>query len=81
MAGSKCPQCGKLTFFGTSYEKRCKCGYQMKVPPNGGKGGKGNKCSNCGAHTVFNAKCTQCGAKYSLSKKLGGFFSKLLKNK
>ena len=66
MAGKECPKCGELTFFPTGTGRQCsKCGYEMKVPPNEGKGGKGRCCSNCGEYKVFNGKCTGCGATYS----------------
>lgn len=63
MAGSKCPKCGKLTFFTTSTGKKCtNCNYTINVPPNGGMGGKGKKCPKCGKYTFFNGKCRNCGA-------------------
>lgn len=66
MAGKLCPQCNQFTFFKTTYGGKCtKCGYTMNVPPNEGKGGKGQQCLNCGAFTVFNGKCRNCGATYS----------------
>ena len=66
MAGMKCPECGKMTFFNTPKGRKCtNCGFEMIVPPNEGKSGKGTKCSNCGRNTVFNNKCTNCGTKYS----------------
>ena len=66
MAGKVCPHCGKFTFFATNDGRKCtKCGYTMTLAPNDGKGGKGKKCSNCGKNTVFNNKCTNCGATYS----------------
>lgn len=65
MAGMMCPQCGKMTFFQTPTGRECsKCGYKMIAPPNGGKGGQGKRCANCGKNTVFNNKCTNCGAVY-----------------
>lgn len=69
MAGKLCPKCGKFTFFETTTGRKCsKCGYTMIVPnlnPNGmSAGGKGMKCSNCGRQTVFNNRCTNCGAQY-----------------
>jgi len=65
MAGRLCPKCGKWTFFETPIGRECtKCGYKMNVPPNNGKGGQGKKCYNCGKNTVFNGKCTNCGAYY-----------------
>lgn len=69
MAGKLCPKCGKFTFFETTTGRKCsKCGYTMIVPAlnNDGSrtGGKGTKCSNCGKFTVFNNKCTNCGAQY-----------------
>lgn len=65
MAGMMCPKCEQMTFFKTPTGRKCsKCGYEMIVPPNNGKGGQGNKCYNCGKNTVFNDKCTSCGAIY-----------------
>lgn len=64
MPGMKCPKCGRPTFFSTPKGKQCsQCGHSMYVPPNNGKGGKGKKCMNCGKMTMFNGKCTNCGAK------------------
>lgn len=66
MAGKVCPQCSKQTFFPTASGRECtSCGHKMIVPPNNGKGGSGRKCSNCNKQTVFNNKCTNCGATYS----------------
>ena len=65
MAGKLCPKCNQQTFYETNFGRECtKCGYRMTLPPNAGKGGRGQKCSNCGLLTVFNGKCTKCGAKY-----------------
>ena len=65
MAGKICPICGEKTFFENSSGRKCsKCGYSMVVPPNNGMGGKGNYCYNCNSYTVFNGKCSKCGAKY-----------------
>ena len=65
MPGKKCPNCGELTFFGNDAKRECsECGYTMTVPPNDGKGGKGTKCSSCNKQTVFNGKCSNCGAIY-----------------
>lgn len=65
MAGKLCPECGKQTFFKTATGRECsKCGCTMKVPPNNGKSGKGKLCANCDNYTVFNGKCTKCGAEY-----------------
>jgi rRNA maturation protein Nop10 len=65
MAGKKCPKCNKPNFFTNSTGGRCSnCGYTMIVPPNESKGGKGQRCLNCGKYTVFNDKCSNCGAKY-----------------
>lgn len=65
MAGAMCPMCGKQTFYKSPLGRTCsKCGYKMIVPPNSGKGGQGKKCHNCGKNTVFNNKCTNCGAYY-----------------
>lgn len=67
MAGKVCPNCGKFTFFESISGRQCtKCGYKMILSPNEGKGGRGKRCSNCGKNTVFNNKCTSCGATYSL---------------
>ena len=70
MAGKLCPNCNELTFFKTTGNNRecSKCGYKMTVPINKGKGGRGKKCSNCGRLTVFDNKCTSCGATYGFSK-------------
>ena len=65
MAGKVCPNCGEQTFFEKTFGRECsRCGHKMILPPNSGKGGRGQKCSNCGKLTVFNSKCTNCGAKY-----------------
>lgn len=65
MAGKRCPKCGELTFFETTSGRSCaRCGYQMIVPANSGKGGRGQRCSNCNQFTVFDGKCRNCGAKY-----------------
>lgn len=65
MAGKKCPECGRATFFKTPKGRACSiCGFKMTVPPNGGKSGKGSRCSNCGSNAVFNGVCSKCGAKY-----------------
>ena len=65
MPGGVCPKCNQQTFYEIGYKGECsKCGYKMTVPPNGGKGGKGQKCYNCKLFTVFNGKCTKCGARY-----------------
>lgn len=69
MAGKMCPKCGKATFFETPTGRECsKCGATMKSPANSGKGGMGKKCANCGKSTVFNNKCTNCGATYNFPK-------------
>lgn len=69
MAGKMCPHCGKLTFFETPQGRECtKCGFEMILPSNSGKGGKGKKCANCGKYTIFNEKCTSCGAQYIFPK-------------
>ncbi len=66
MAGKRCPKCDEQTFFETATGRRCtKCGYEMKLPANDGKGGRGSKCSSCDKLTVFNGKCRNCGAIYS----------------
>lgn len=63
MAGKLCPQCGQQTFFKTPTGRKCtKCGCEMVVPINDGKGGKGKVCPECGKHTLFEGKCTNCGA-------------------
>ena len=65
MAGMKCPKCSEFTFFETPKGRKCtKCGYEMVVPPNQGKGGKGALCTHCGEYRVFNGKCAGCGATY-----------------
>lgn len=65
MAGQLCPQCRQDTFFEKPFGGQCtKCGFQMIVPPNEGKGGRGRICLNCGKSTVFNNKCRNCGATY-----------------
>ena len=66
MAGKICPNCGKLKFFETPNGRKCsKCNYEVHLPPNNGKGGLGTRCSLCSKQTVFNGKCTNCGAKYT----------------
>lgn len=68
MAGKKCPNCTNHTFFETPTGGKCsKCGFEMTVPANAGKGGKGTKCLKCGKNTVFNGVCRnpKCGAKYN----------------
>ncbi|MCM1023563.1 MAG: hypothetical protein NC395_05845 [Prevotella sp.] len=70
MAGKKCPNCGKATFFKTPTGGSCSsCGYTMEVRPNDGTGGKGIKCLNCGNYTVFKNVCRSCGAEYKVVKK------------
>lgn len=65
MAGKLCPNCNKYTFFEINIGRECsKCGYKMILPVNNGKGGRGQKCSNCSKLTVFNNKCSNCGAQY-----------------
>jgi DNA-directed RNA polymerase subunit RPC12/RpoP len=70
MAGKLCPNCNELAFFKTTGDNRkcSKCGYEMIIPPNSGKGGRGKKCANCGKLTVFNNKCSSCGAIYRIPK-------------
>ena len=61
----ECPKCGQHTFSVYGYQGECSnCGYTMKAPPNEGRGGRGQKCVHCGRWTVFNGKCTNCGARY-----------------
>ena len=71
MAGKQCPHCHEMTFYKDVGENRkcTKCGYEMIVPPNKGKGGRGTKCPNCGRLTVFNNSCNSCGAQFFLPKK------------
>lgn len=71
MAGKLCPNCNELAFFKTTGENRkcSKCGYEMIIPPNSGKGGRGKKCAYCGKLTVFNNRCNSCGAIYKMPKK------------
>lgn len=65
MAGKRCPSCGAFTFFETASGRKCtKCGYEMILPVNEGKGGKGSKCANCNRYTVFHGVCSNCGARY-----------------
>ena len=66
MPGKLCPYCYELTLFRTTgMNRKCsKCGYEMIVPPNAGKGGKGKKCAHCGMFTIFNDVCTNCGTRY-----------------
>lgn len=66
MAGKICPKCGKPTLFETPTGRKCsQRQYEVYSPPNGGKGGQGRKCPICGRQTMFNGKCTNCGAKES----------------
>lgn len=66
MAGMVCPNCGEQTFFKTPKGRKCtRCGCEMVVPVLGGKGGKGQLCPNCRRHTMFDGKCTNCGAELS----------------
>lgn len=73
MAGKMCPDCGQMTFHITPTGRKCsKCGYEMKVRPNGGMGGKGSACPNCNAHKVRAVpgndnrwQCSGCGATFS----------------
>lgn len=65
MAGKRCPSCEEYTFFQTSTGRKCsKCGYEMIIPANEGKGGRGQRCSNCNQFTVFDQRCRNCGAIY-----------------
>lgn len=69
MAGKMCPNCGQQTFFLSPTGRTCsKCGYEMTVPANNGKGGRGQKCAACDKLTVFNSVCRNCGATYSNPK-------------
>ena len=82
MAGKSCPnsECEQQTFFlvsGSDVDRKCsKCGYTMKLPRNGGKGGRGKKCVNCGKSKVFKdpavgsnkLKCNGCGAEYQFKE-------------
>ncbi len=64
MPGRKCPKCGEQTLFSTPTGFQCtKCKTKVKVSPNDGKGGKGAKCPICRTYTVFNNKCSKCGAR------------------
>jgi hypothetical protein len=75
MAGKMCPHCGQMTFHKTPTGRKCsKCSFEMKVPPNNGKGGKGNLCPNCDEHKVRpdtnndkKSRCTGCGATFTKS--------------
>lgn len=70
MAGKMCPNCGEYTFFSSVYGRKCsRCGYEMILATNDGKGGKGKRCVNCGKFTVFNDKCRNCGASYRMPGK------------
>ena len=65
MAGKMCPNCHQATLFetGNGLNRKCtKCGFEVRVSPNSGKGGKGQKCPICGKQTVFKNKCNNCGA-------------------
>ena len=65
MAGKMCPKCGEPTFFEKPFGRECsRCGHNMILPANGGKGGKGQRCTNCRQFTVFDGKCRNCGARY-----------------
>lgn len=69
LAGKLCPDCGKFTFHKSPKGRLCsKCGYEMYIPVNDGKGGKGGKCSHCNKHKVFNNKCSGCAAEYKRAK-------------
>lgn len=70
LAGKMCPNCGKQTFYLSPGGRKCSyCNWEMSLPANEGKGGKGQKCANCGKFTVFNNKCTSCGATYHMNNK------------
>lgn len=64
MAGRLCLGCGQRTLFATTDGKyRCsKCGYELSVPVNGGRGGRGKRCPICKRYTFHNGKCSSCGA-------------------
>jgi DNA-directed RNA polymerase subunit RPC12/RpoP len=65
MAGKMCPSCGEQTFFTTPTGRQCtRCGHEMILPANKGKGGRGVLCSHCGENKVFGGTCRGCGAKY-----------------
>jgi rRNA maturation protein Nop10 len=67
MAGSRCPNCGRQTFFLSEKGRKCsKCDYEMTVPINNGKGGKGKLCPNCHKFTIQKNKCTNCGATFGM---------------
>ena len=67
MAGMKCPNCGKLTYFKTPTGGQCsQCGYTGTTSPLGGQGGKGQRCLHCGKYQVFNGKCRNYGETYSV---------------
>lgn len=69
MAGKMCPNCAQSTFFKTPTGRQCsKCGFEMQVPANNGKGGRGQLCSNCEKLTVFDNVCRNCGSTYILPK-------------
>jgi hypothetical protein len=69
MPADQCPRCKETTFFEQLNGRKCRrCGYTMIVPVNGGRSGKGKKCAVCGHFTVFDAKCSECGAKSSDSE-------------
>ena len=69
MAGKLCKKCGQYTFFQTPTGRKCsRCGYEMILPSNSGKGGRGQQCSNCSKLTVFDNKCKNCGAQYKQCK-------------
>ncbi len=65
MAGKRCPSCNGATLFTMGNTMKCKCGFQVVIPPNEGAGGRGLCCVNCGHYKVFNDKCNNCGARYS----------------
>jgi DNA-directed RNA polymerase subunit M/transcription elongation factor TFIIS len=66
-----------MTFHRKPTGRKCsKCGYEMKVPPQGGTGGRGRFCPNCKEYKVRpyvkkgevksnKLRCTGCGAEFS----------------
>jgi hypothetical protein len=55
MRGSRCPNCGSLTFFDKGAYQGCRCGYigwSWRQGVNGVGKGKGNICPNCARQTL-----------------------------